>query len=336
MPIYDLTIEISPETTVFPGDPVFRTEAISEIKHGSTFALSHFHFSNHTGTHIDFPAHLIAKGKTSSAYPLEQLVGAMQVIEVPGDEHVTLRHVESLNPKDGTVIFFKTNNSRVNLHNKPYTESFIAIEPSAAEELVRKGFSIVGIDYLSVDRTENKELPTHHCLLSNDILIIENLDLRGIPAGKYHVIIAPLKVKEADGLPVRVIASEVDVFSYKKEKFESGSSSPETSLPIVLVDDNRSLTMAWELDAANAEIELSVYNNAEKFKRDLYKLDKNTIIYMDIHLGEKYTGVELSQWVYKQGFKNIFLITADNLDDYRNLEWVKGVLGKSPPFLYEK
>jgi len=213
MPIYDLTIEISPETTVFPGDPTFQAEPISEVKHGSTFTLLHFHFGNHTGTHIDFPAHVIVKGKTSSAYPLERLMGTMQLIEVPGDGHVTLRHVESLSPKDGTIIFFKTNNSRANLHDKPYTDSYAAIDPSAAEELARKGFSIVGIDYLSVDRVEDEELPTHHCLLSNDILIIENLDLRKIPAGKYHVTIAPLKVKEADGLPVRVIACETTLFS---------------------------------------------------------------------------------------------------------------------------
>jgi len=208
MPIYDLTIEISPETTVFPGDPTFRAEPICEVKHGSTFTLSHFHFSNHTGTHIDFPAHVIAKGKTSSAYSLERLMGAMQVVEITGDGHVMLSDVESLNPKDGEIVFFKTNNSRSNLHDKVYTDSFSAIEPAAAEELAKKGFPIIGIDYLSVDRFEDASLPTHQYLLSKDILIIENLDLREISAGKYHVTIAPLKVKEADGLPVRVIACE--------------------------------------------------------------------------------------------------------------------------------
>ncbi len=206
MPIYDLTLEISPETTIFPGDPVFQAEPISEIKQGDPFTLLHFHLGNHIGTHIDFPSHVIAEGKTGSDYPLEYLMGAMQIVEIPGEGDITLSHVESLRIENGPIIFFKTNNSRANLHDKGYTKLFSAIELLAAKELVKKGFCIVGIDYLSVDRVEDEELPIHKCLLSNDVLIVENLDLRKIPVGKHQVTIAPLKVKGADGLPVRVIA----------------------------------------------------------------------------------------------------------------------------------
>ena len=169
---------------------------------------------------MDFPTHVIATGNSSSAYSIEHLIGSMQVVEIPEDGHVTPAHVESLSLKDGDIIFFKTANSRRNLHDGAYTETFAAIDPAAAELLVTKGAKIVGIDYLSVDRFEDEALPSHQCLLSNDILIIENLDLRRIPAGKYQVVIAPLKVKEADGLPVRVIAGETGFFSVKKKRSE--------------------------------------------------------------------------------------------------------------------
>lgn len=60
---YDLTTKISEKTVVYPGDPVFKSVNICSIKNGSKYSLCQMHLGNHTGTHIDFPAHVIEGGK---------------------------------------------------------------------------------------------------------------------------------------------------------------------------------------------------------------------------------------------------------------------------------
>lgn len=66
---------------------------------------------------------------------------------------------------------------------------------------------VVGIDYISVDRYDAEELPVHHILLSNDVLIVENLELKDIDPGRCKLFVMPLNVPEMDGLPARVVMS---------------------------------------------------------------------------------------------------------------------------------
>ncbi len=212
MPIYDLTIEISPKTIVFPGDPIFSSETLMDVGKGNPYTLRHFHFGNHTGTHIDFPAHVIKGGKCSSDFPLEYLMGKGRIVEISDNGHVTIEHIEEAGIKRDEIVFFKTNNTRQGLHSKAYTKEFVAIEADAARVLAEIGVKIVGIDYLSVDRYEDESLSTHKALLSNDILVIENASLADIPAGEYFISIAPLKVNAADGLPVRITACTESIF----------------------------------------------------------------------------------------------------------------------------
>lgn len=87
-----------------------------------------------------------------------------------------------------------------------FTERYVFIEPDAAEELLRKNVRVVGIDYISVDRYESESLPVHNTLLSNDILIVEGLELKDVPIGRCKVYTMPMNVQNMDGLPARVIA----------------------------------------------------------------------------------------------------------------------------------
>lgn len=214
MPIYDLTVSITPKTIVFPGDPYFKSEKLMDVEKGDSFTLCHFGFGNHMGTHIDFPAHVISGGKCSSDYPLEYLLGTGRVIEIPDDSHVTAEHIEASEIKPGEIVFFKTRNTRDGLNDREvYTNDFAAIEPEAAVSLVKAGVKIVGIDYLSVDKVEDEDLPAHKMLLGNEVLVVENVNLTDVPPGEYSISICPLKVEQADGLPVRIIASTATIFA---------------------------------------------------------------------------------------------------------------------------
>lgn len=206
---YDLTAPITNKTVVFPGDPQFKTEAICSLENGSQYHLCHMHLGNHTGTHIDFPAHTEKGGKTSSNFKIDVLIGSGLIIEVPETEKsVTKAFVArqtSIIKND--FVFFKTANSKLPKQGE-FTNKYVYIEPEAAEELLSKGVKIVGIDYISVDRYDAEDLPVHRSLLSRDVLIVEGLELNNAPIGRCKIYIMPNNIPEMDGLPVRVIAEQ--------------------------------------------------------------------------------------------------------------------------------
>ena len=205
--IYDLTAPITPNTVVYPGDPRFSTEEVVSLESGSKFHLCHMHLGNHTGTHIDFPAHVVQGGKTSSHFPIQSLIGSGLIIEVPDTElSITKKFIKSQKSiSQNDFVFFKTANSKISKQAE-FTEKYVYIEPDAAEELIEKGVKIVGIDYISVDSYQAENLPVHHSLLSKDILIVEGLELKGAPLGRCEIYIMPNNIPDMDGLPVRVIA----------------------------------------------------------------------------------------------------------------------------------
>lgn len=206
--IYDLSIPVSKHTLSFPGDPVFQSESVSSVAEGKHFDLCRIQMGNHTGTHVDFPKHVIFGGKSSSHYKVSDLVGNGLIIRVPDDARtVDAKFVASQKAAifEGSFVFFKTANSKLSKVGDPVSD-YVHITPEAAQALLRMKVKVVGIDYISVDSIEAEDLPVHKILLEKGVLIVENLDLAGINSGNYEISIAPLKIEDADGLPARVTA----------------------------------------------------------------------------------------------------------------------------------
>lgn len=203
---YDLTAEISEKTAVFPGDPEYKIQTVCSLENGNTFKLCHMHFGNHTGTHIDFPAHVLKDGKTSSDFFIDHFIGSGIIIKVPDTELSITKNFISQQPiLHNDIVFFKTANSKIS-KQATFTNNYVYIESDAAEELLKKQVKIVGIDYISVDKYENEELPVHKSLLSNEVLIVEGLELNNAPIGRCEIFIMPLNILNMDGLPARVFA----------------------------------------------------------------------------------------------------------------------------------
>ena len=60
---------------------------------------------------------------------------------------------------------------------------------------------------ISAPLVTSENLPNHHILLSNEILLIENLtNLDKLPDGAFLFQCIPLNIENADGSPVRPIA----------------------------------------------------------------------------------------------------------------------------------
>jgi arylformamidase len=65
----------------------------------------------------------------------------------------------------------------------------------------------VGIDYLSIAPFTDTEVP-HQLLLSNEVVILEGLNLANIKEGLYQLTCLPLKIPNCDGAPARAILTQ--------------------------------------------------------------------------------------------------------------------------------
>jgi arylformamidase len=136
--------------------------------------------------------------------PPEALVGPVLVIEHAEARHISAADLEAASiPREATRLLFKTPNSRFWDDDEFHTD-FVGLTGDGAQWLVARGFVLVGIDYLSIERFRSPEHEVHKTLLGANVVIVEGLDLRAVPPGVYTIACAPLKVVGADGAPARV------------------------------------------------------------------------------------------------------------------------------------
>jgi arylformamidase len=209
MRLYDVTVPISVNIPVWPGDPPVRIEQVASIAQGDPYNLSRLHLGSHTGTHVDAPSHFLHGGQTVDQLPPELLVGPAYVasLEQLVGNTIQAHDLTSLQlPEDATRLLFKTRNSTL-WDSQPagFQRDYVHLDTEAAEWLVRRGVRLVGIDYLSIEAFGASQSPVHHILLGAGIVVIEGLDLGQVPAGPCQLWCLPLKVQGGEGAPARAV-----------------------------------------------------------------------------------------------------------------------------------
>lgn len=104
---------------------------------------------------------------------------------------------------------------------------------------------------------------------------------------------------------------------------------------IILLDDSMSVTMSWELEAEKKGVDIKTFNEIDGFMSHVKKCRKEVEIYVDSDLNSYISGEALLKELDGLGFKNIFLETGSDANDYKHVTWVKSVVGKKPPFSSE-
>ncbi len=212
MKIYDVTVPISEETPVYEGDPNVQIEAANAIERGDAANVSRLCCGVHTATHVDAPVHFIEGARRVSELEFEKLVGACRVVEIEKNVMaIEAEHVENLEGVER--VLFKTRNSDFwNDFSQGFRKDFTYIAPGAAKALVDLEIKLVGIDYLSVEKFGAETFDTHITLLEKEVVIIEGLDLREVPAGDYELICLPLKIVggAGDGAPTRTVLRVIE------------------------------------------------------------------------------------------------------------------------------
>jgi kynurenine formamidase len=78
----------------------------------------------------------------------------------------------------------------------------------AADQLVRAGARLVGIDSLNIDDTDTGERPAHTTLLATEIPICEHLtNLAALPDAGFRFSAVPVMVSGLGTFPVRAYAT---------------------------------------------------------------------------------------------------------------------------------
>jgi arylformamidase len=212
MKIHDISVTVSSETPIWQGDPASKIYRIAELKQGDIANVSRLEIGAHTGTHIDAPVHFVAGRKGVDQIPLETLIGPVYVAAFSVEREITAEDLEAAGIPDQTErLLCKTRNSNYwKDHRAEFQNDFVGISASGAEWLVQRKISLVGIDYLGVERFDNvvAGAPTHKILLLREVVILEGLDLSAISPGWYIIICLPIKIKDVDGSPCRAVLVE--------------------------------------------------------------------------------------------------------------------------------
>ncbi len=207
MKIFDISLTISPDLPVWPGDSSIKLEQVESMDEGAQANVSRLSMGVHVGTHVDAPHHFMNDGRAIDQLPLEVLTGACYVEQLPdGVEAITAEALDGISlPTDAARILFGTSNSRFwSRGDMEFQEDFIAVTEDGARWLVERGVKLVGVDYLSVAPYSDL-VPTHRTLLGAGVVVVEGLDLSAVPRGFYDLYCLPLKLLGSDGAPARAI-----------------------------------------------------------------------------------------------------------------------------------
>lgn len=202
--IFDVTVPLSADVPVFPGDPPFEMRFAHRIDQGQPYNVSHISLGTHAGTHVDAPYHFLADGPTVEELPLEIMMGKARVLAMDAADVIERRDLEAVDLRDDLRVLFKTRNSG-QLRQKEFNPEFVALTPSAAQYLVQAGIKLVGVDYLSIEKFGSTDFAVHHALLGAGVVVVEGLDLTDVEAGEYEMACLPLRLVGADGSPARVV-----------------------------------------------------------------------------------------------------------------------------------
>ena len=207
MRIFDISLTVSSDLPVWPGDPPIELERVESMDEGAHANVSRLSAGVHIGTHVDAPHHFLNDGHTIEQLPLDVLTGPCYVTQLPdGIEAITAEALKGMSlPSDTTRILFGTSNSRLwSRGETKFHEDFVAITEDGANWLVQHGIHLVGVDYLSV-APYGDSVSTHTILLRAGMVVVEGLDLSAVPRGFYDLYCLPLKLLGSDGAPARAI-----------------------------------------------------------------------------------------------------------------------------------
>jgi kynurenine formamidase len=197
--------------TTYPGLPgpiicdyLSREASRSRYAPGVEFQIGKIEMVANTGTYIDSPFHRYAHGQDLAQLPLESLadLDAVVVRIPPGAGRPIGRSAFDVEVR-GKAVLVQTGWD-AHWRTERYLSGHPFLSGDAAEYLVSQGVTLVGIDSLNIDDTEDLTRPVHSTLLGAEVPIVEHMcNLASLPLQDFRFFAVPAKVAGFGTWPVR-------------------------------------------------------------------------------------------------------------------------------------
>jgi len=233
MRVVDLTVKlVEGMNIVYPGHPFLRLVPILDYEKHVLMSCN-VEMWLHAGTHVDAPLHVIEHGEAIDSIALDKLVREAVILDltkhVSQSSPITRETLEKAYSEllkagerimDGDIIILRTDWSvRYSPWSSEYRETAPYLTEDSADWLVEKKPTAVGFDFPEERITKLREtlgkkpsehpLPLHVKLLGRGIYLIEHLtNLDKLSRHRVILCAAPLKIRGAEGSPVRAFAIE--------------------------------------------------------------------------------------------------------------------------------
>ncbi|MBL6991008.1 MAG: hypothetical protein ISR65_14580 [Bacteriovoracaceae bacterium] len=172
------------------------------------------------------------------------------------------------------------------------------------------------------------------CDKSNGLDLIEQLDING----SSYLVTSRFEEKHVqkrcNNLNVGLIPKGMAGFipmSITSDVLESYSDNAE-KIVTVLLDNDALICTIWKSMADDKKIPLNVYSNPEELLQSLSTISKDSTFYIDSSLENGLKGEDIAKKLFDKGYKNLYLATGYEPEDFLHLSYIKGVIGKEPPW----
>jgi arylformamidase len=212
-----LSYEMSEELSGYGNGERIKIKKSKQMCCGDTSNNTDFWMPTHFGTHVDFPFHFSTDGKTASSYSADDFIFSeihIQLLDLRGRENKLIGTQDLLEyyPPDSELLIIKTFYCHIR-EQEGYWENGPGFSPEVARLLKEKmpNLKAIAFDSISLTNFQNRELGrvAHKSFLKDyDLLIIEDVDLKQVDESTSftEVIVSPLRMKNADGAPVTIMA----------------------------------------------------------------------------------------------------------------------------------
>ena len=222
--VVDLSHALDGDIPLFPGGTAPSTKPVAVLEKDG-YAMSTLTIGEHTGTHVDAPAHFVVGGIPVDKLPVAALAMQAAVIDVRarviadpdyalgvGELQAWERRHGRLRP--GFCVLVRTGWDERWPDEQLYRNAderqvmhFPGVSLAASRFLLSRGVGCLGIDTLSADPGMSKGFEEHKHFLAGGGFHLENLTrLSELPEAGATVVIGVLPLRDGSGAPARVLA----------------------------------------------------------------------------------------------------------------------------------
>lgn len=212
--IHDLSVTLKPGMPTWKSSPEVKIEYSPGVEKEGHLIESYSSLT-HTGTHVDAPAHYVARATTVDQIDLETLVGIGYCIRPDLDgTDITYNSLEKIWEKkyEKNILLLHTGWDKKRGFTKEFQNDFPGLSYDAIDFFKQHPVKMIGLDTLGIEPFNHTDFRVHKELLSLGIPFIEDMaGLDKLEEGKdYFIAALPLKIGGGSGSMARVIAMELE------------------------------------------------------------------------------------------------------------------------------